>query len=42
VPEPAAHLLRSMQSVRLTFVPTAKFPDDGVKIGSVRLEPATR
>lgn len=42
VPAPASRLLRSAQSVRLTFVPTAKFPDEGVRIGSVLLEPATR
>jgi hypothetical protein len=38
VADPAARLIRQKQAARLTFVPTEKFADGGVLIGSIRFD----
>jgi hypothetical protein len=37
--EPAARLVRTERTARLTFVPTEPLAEGGVKIGSIRIEP---
>ena len=37
--EPAARLVRTEKTARLTFVPTERIAEGGVTIGSIRIEP---